>query len=140
MSGTGKYLIDTNILIYFIDGKFSEAQKKRVISIFEQSFNISIISKIEFLGFKDYLDKDRFEKAKGFISNAQIVQFSNDLVDTIIEIKQKYNTKLGDAVIAATALMNTSVLVTRNQKDFEKIEGLQILNPCNEEKIMSGKE
>lgn len=84
MSGIEKYLIDTNILIYFFDGKFSKTQKERVISIFEQSFNISIIS------------------------------------------------KLGDAIIGTTALMNDFILVTRNQKDFEKINGLKILNPCDE--------
>jgi predicted nucleic acid-binding protein len=133
MSGIGKYLIDTNILIYFFDGKLSESQKERVISFFKESFNISIISKIEFLGFKEYLDKGKLEKAKEFISNAQVVQFSNDLADTIIDIKQKYNTKLGDAVIGATALKNSSILVTRNQKDFEKIEGLRIINPWDEE-------
>lgn len=134
MSGIEKYLIDTNILIYFFDGKFTKTQKKRVISVFDQSFNISIISKIEFLGFKDYLDKDKFEKAKEFINNAQVIQLSDDMADTIIRIKQKYNTKLGDAIIGTTALMNDFILVTRNQKDFTKIDGLQIFNPFDENK------
>ena len=129
MSGKENYLIDTNILIYFFDGKLSETSKEKVISILEQSFNISIISKIEFLGFKGYIEKDEFEKAKEFISNAQVIQLSDNMTDMIISIKQKHNTKLGDAIIGTTALMDDLILVTRNQKDFDKIEGIQILNP-----------
>jgi len=45
-----RYLIDTNILIYhFADEIPGEAQDK-IKSIFKKSFNISIITKIEFLG------------------------------------------------------------------------------------------
>jgi predicted nucleic acid-binding protein len=51
------------------------------------------------------------------------------MADTIIEIRQQKKIKLGDAIIAATALLNNFTLVTRNQKDFEKINGINILNP-----------
>lgn len=34
-----------------------------------------------------------------------------------------------DALIAATALSNRLVMVTRNTRDFEGIDGLQLLNP-----------
>jgi len=124
-------LIDTNILIYFFDGKLTDSQKYRVITIFEQSFNISVISKIEFLGFKDFFDNEKYENAKGFLGNANVIPLSDDLIDKIIEIKQQWNLKLGDAIIAATALTNNFVVVTRNQKDFEKIEGIKIVNPFN---------
>ena len=36
---------------------------------------------------------------------------------------------LGDAVIAATALYHKQPLVTRNIKDFDRVEGLDIVNP-----------
>ncbi len=129
MSGKEKYLIDTNILIYFIDGKFSESQKEKVISIFTKSFKISIISKIEFLGFEEYLDKSKFEIAKNFISHANVFHLDDDMADTIIEIRQRKKIKLGDAIIAATALSHDLTIVTRNQKDFEKINGISVFNP-----------
>jgi predicted nucleic acid-binding protein len=37
--------------------------------------------------------------------------------------------KLPDAIIAATAIVNNFVLLSRNTKDFEGIEGLEIVNP-----------
>ena len=129
MSGKEKYLIDTNILIYFIDGKFSESQKEKVISIFTKSFKISIISKIEFLGFEEYLDKSKFKIAKKFISNAKVIHLDDDMANTIIEIRQQKKIKLGDAIIAATALLHDFTIVTRNQKDFEKINGISVFNP-----------
>jgi predicted nucleic acid-binding protein len=33
---TEQFLIDTNILIYFFDGKLTDKQRKTVIEIFEQ--------------------------------------------------------------------------------------------------------
>jgi predicted nucleic acid-binding protein len=37
----------------------------------------------------------------------------------------------GDAIIAATAIVNKLTIITRNIKDFEKIEGLEVINPYN---------
>lgn len=74
MNGNEKYLIDTNILIYFFDGLFSEIQKQNIVNIFENSFNISIISKIEFLGFRDFLDIKKFQLAKDFVNIAHTSQ------------------------------------------------------------------
>ena len=37
--------------------------------------------------------------------------------------------KLGDAIIAATALEYGVPLVTRNEGDFKHITGLQVINP-----------
>lgn len=66
------------------------------------------------------------------MNNANIIPLSDDLIDKIIEIKQHWNLKLGDSIIAATAIANSCTIITRNQKDFEKIEGLKIINPLND--------
>jgi len=132
MNGIEQFLIDTNILIYFFDGKLTDKQRKTVVELFEQSFNISVISKIEFLGFKDFFDNEKYVNAKEFVSIANIIPLSDDLIDKIIEIKQQWNLKLGDAIIGATAIANNYTVVTRNQKDFEKIVGLKIINPLND--------
>ena len=129
MNGMEQYLIDTNILIYFFDGKLTDSQKEKVISIFSKSFNISVISKIEFLGFKDFFDNVKYNYAKEFLNSAKIIPLSDNLIDKIIEIKQNRNLKLGDAIIGATTIANNYTIVTNNSKDFEKIDGLKIINP-----------
>jgi predicted nucleic acid-binding protein len=46
-----------------------------------------------------------------------------------IENRKAHKTKLPDAIIAATALVNELIIITRNTKDFDKIKGLEVLNP-----------
>lgn len=43
-----------------------------------------------------------------------------------------YEIKLPDAIIAATALNNDFVLVTRNEQDFINIKNIQIFNPFSD--------
>jgi len=45
-----RFLIDTNILIYYFDAKFSKQMVSKMHELFRTSFRISDISKIEFLG------------------------------------------------------------------------------------------
>lgn len=42
------------------------------------------------------------------------------------EFRQRYQTNLVDALIAATAHLRHATLVTRNLKDFQPIKGLQL--------------
>ena len=45
------YLLDTNILIYYFNGNMECEVKDKVSTLIRESFQISIISKMEFLGF-----------------------------------------------------------------------------------------
>lgn len=53
-----EYPIDTNILIYYLAGPLPPEEKPQVDKILQDSFNISIITKIELLGWKAILRKD----------------------------------------------------------------------------------
>lgn len=54
--GTG-YLVDTNILVYYFEGKLPGQAKSRVDAILQHSFRISMVSYIEFLSWRDFLLK-----------------------------------------------------------------------------------
>ena len=123
-----KYLLDTNILIYYITDKIPQKELITIEKILEEDFNISIISKIEFLGWKSYDDKS-FLEAKEFINLANIISLDDEIADEAINLRRKYNLKLGDAIIASTSLIHDLVLVTRNEKDFKKIDKIRIYNP-----------
>jgi len=45
-----RYFVDTNIIIYEFQDKFPPENVEIIDKIFDESFNISIISEIEFLG------------------------------------------------------------------------------------------
>lgn len=121
------YLLDTNILIYYTDGLLQKWPLAE--SIFEESFKISIISKIEFLGWAGFHGNEfQYNMAKDFISNASVFNLDNEVAEETIVIRQKYKIKMPDAVIAATALINSMTLITMNIKDFEKT-GVNLLAP-----------
>lgn len=123
-----KYLIDTNTIIDFLAKKlpieFTESLFDEVINSIP---NISIITKIEILGFTTN-EKD-YELLKNFINDCNVLGLSNDIVNETILIRQQYKTKLPDAIIAATAVVNKLTLITRNVSDFNKITTVKTLNP-----------
>ncbi len=123
-----KYLIDTNIIIYEFQDNFPPECVEIVDNIFDNSFNISIISEIEFLGWKGFSKKD-LKEAGNFLGFAYIHPLNSEIKDIAIKIKQQYNVKLGDSIIAATAIHYGYTLITRNSKDFEKIKNLKLYNP-----------
>ena len=124
------YLIDTNMLIYHFADQIPVHAHKTIDNIFKNHFNISVISKIEFLGWKQFDDK-QLKKAKSFLDFATVINLSKHITDKTIKMKQVHNIKLPDAVIAATALSKKLTLVTRNTEDFKGLR-IKIYNPFSE--------
>lgn len=86
----------------------------------KQDFNVSIISKMEFLGFNQFTVTEK-QQAKVFLSFANLLLLEDAIVEQVIQIKQVKKIKLPDAIIAATALHYNLELVTHNTKDFNGI-------------------
>ena len=100
--------------------------KNKVSMLLRESFQISVISKMEFLGFPFNLQER--QKAVQFMECAMIRSLNDEIVQRVIEIRQVNRIKLPDAIIAATALQNSAILVTRNTKDFKTL-ALETHNP-----------
>lgn len=124
-----RYLIDTNILILYLNGEGDTRTRERIEIICSPSFTISIISNWEFLGFRGFSDND-FILAKSFIDNARIISLSPEIVEMTIDLRRNGSIKLPDAIIAATALCENSILITHNPSDFNRISGLIVEDPC----------
>jgi predicted nucleic acid-binding protein len=54
---------------------------------------------------------------------------SEAVIQQTIAIRQQKKIKLGDAIIAATALVYNYKIVTRNVSDFNGISGLVVIDP-----------
>ena len=107
---------------------FLRAKKPAVDSILQESFTISVITRIELLGWKHHSDEG-FIKARTLLDCARTIPLSDALAKQTIEIRRMTAIPLADAVIAATALSLDATLVTRNEKDFENVANLRIYNP-----------
>jgi predicted nucleic acid-binding protein len=123
-----KYLIDTNILIYYFNDTLPNDSISLIDNLFDTSFNISVITKIEFLGWSGYRGQT-FKKAMQILDYAQIYNLNDEIVDKTIGLKRKTKIKTPDAIIAATCLVYKFGLITRNSSDFIGINRLNILNP-----------
>lgn len=122
-----EYLIDTNIVIEYIGGTLPETTLDIIDDIIDNCFYISVINKIELLGFAD-ITEDEEQKFLLFINAANIIKLDDEVVNATIQLRKKYKIKLPDAIIAATALVNDLTILTRNTKDFEKIVELQVVS------------
>ena len=91
-----KFLLDTNIIIYYFDGIVED---DKIDNILKESFNISIITKIEFLSWQRFREDEVLkEKALNFISNANVYELTDMIADKVIEIRQQYKIKTHDAI------------------------------------------
>ena len=124
-----QYLIDTNAVIDYLGNKIPELGMDFMNIIIDSIPNISIITKIEVLGF-NAPDK-HYQTLINFINDATVFDLTNAVVEESIEIRKKYNTKLPDAIIAATAIVYNLVLVSRNISDFKNITNLKVIDPHN---------
>ncbi|TVQ06677.1 MAG: type II toxin-antitoxin system VapC family toxin [Bacteroidetes bacterium] len=126
--GHQKYLIDTNVAIEYIGEALPAKAIAMLDGIIDEQFYISVINKIELLGFAGITEYEEL-KFQEFIHAGDVLDLDEDIANKTIEFRKKYKTKLPDAIIAATALVNGLAIITRNTKDFDKIEGLEIINP-----------
>jgi len=119
-----RYLIDSNILIEFVGKLLPEATVASLSTIIDTDFNISFINKIEVLG-----HHSADEGWINFVNQASIIIADDDIIEKTIQIRKKHKIKIPDALVAATAVVNDLILLTRNTQDFKGIEDLEIENP-----------
>jgi len=58
-----------------------------------------------------------------------VIPLTDEIADTVIDIRRKTRVKVPDAIVAATCLTEDLTLITRNEKDFRDIDGLELYNP-----------
>ena len=110
----GRYFLDTNAIIYLLrDGK-DYLQK------FENAewLGISVLSKIEFLSFPNLSEHDKqiFRSFEQRVSVLNIESSNQDLIEKAIEFRSKYKIKLPDALIFASAVINSAVFITNDKQ------------------------
>jgi predicted nucleic acid-binding protein len=120
-------LLDSNIIIYSVQ---PENQFLRQL-ISKKVPMVSAVSYVEVLGYHRLSEAER-EHFEMFFAEARILPLSPPVLDAAVRIRQSRKIKLGDSLVAGTALLYGLSLVTRNVDDFAGIEGLQILNPFEE--------
>ncbi len=118
-------LLDSNIIIYSVQPEYQIILE--FLSSKEDNLSISIVSKIEVLGYHDLSDFVK-ENLQLFFSEIPIINLSDEIAEIVIQLRQKKKMTLGDSIIAATAIHKNIPLLTNNIKDFKHIENLVLIS------------
>ncbi|TSC69961.1 MAG: PilT protein domain-containing protein [Parcubacteria group bacterium Gr01-1014_49] len=120
------YTIDTNILIYHANG--DPRVSAFLLSACEKDTPLILptIAVVEFFSFPAMTPrvKEIFEVLLPYF---RITDLDYPLSLAAAQLRRNSRLKLGDSIIAATALATHSYLVTRNVRDFKRIVGLKII-------------
>lgn len=122
-----KYLIDTNAVIDYLVNKLPENSAELIDGI---DLQVSVIVRMELLSWHEATSM-QIQVLQEFIDNAIVFGLEEAITLKAIDIRKKYRLKLPDAIVAATAMVNQQVLITRNISDFENILGLTVIDPWN---------
>ena len=131
-----KYLLDTNIVIYFLKGKHNLVQKFDLIG-FENLY----ISEITVAELKFGVAKSNSPNKNRLIVNELIKRFklisiynSLDVFATEKARLQRAGTIVDDfdLLIGSTAVSHAMVMVTNNEKHFNRLHNIQLENWTNE--------
>ncbi len=122
------YLLDTNAVIDYVGDKLPDSAALAMDSLINDDLTTSIIVKIEVLGFDGA--PIEMQRLNDFLALAYIIHVDDAIAEKTIHLRKTYKKlKLGDALIAATALVHELTVLTRNTKDFQLINGLACVNP-----------
>lgn len=117
-------LTDSNLIIYAASGNYP----KLLEWFLDNKISASAVSLVETLGYHKL--KPREIDALGTIfSDLTIIYPSPEVFQTAIDLRQQRSASLGDALIAATAIVHGLTLATHNKKDFEWINSLEVIDP-----------
>lgn len=119
MSGD-RFLLDTNVLLYFFAGDKQLADLINSIEI-----QISVITELELLLYPR-LDEVEESRIKSFINDCAVLNLSHEIKESAILLRRKHLLKIPDAIIAATFIVNQIPLLT-SDSDFMSISGLEVV-------------
>jgi len=127
MSNAENYLLDSNTVIDYLEGKMPVRALEEMDKIIDQKAKISVITQMEIVGWFGATSV-QLDLLNEFVADAIVFDLTSEMINRTIKIRQQYKIKLPDAIIAATALVYDLNLLSLNIRDFKNIDGLKIIN------------
>ena len=117
-------LLDSNVIIYA--AKPEHAALREFIA--DHAPAVSIISRIEVLGYHKLMEADR-RSLERFFELAETLPLTEAVVNSAANLRNQRKMSLGDSIVAGTAIVHERTLATRNTDDFRWIDGIELLDP-----------
>ena len=120
------YTLNTNAIIYYLD------EDPAVVSVLDPllaqdiALFVSVVTELELLSYPRLTEEDMAEIAQ-LLASMVVFPLESRLAHLAAALRRQYRLKTPDSVVAATALLTRTTLVTRNVQDFQAIAGLFLL-------------
>ncbi len=124
----GMHLFDSNILIYRLNDVLPTTASRRAETWTAEGAFVSVVTRIEVLGYPNQTP-EQTQRAFALLDLFAELPLQERVVQSAIRLRRRQSIRLGDAIIAATALEHDLSLVTRNTDDFAWVDDLSLLNP-----------
>lgn len=123
-------VFDTNMLIYYLNNAGGEEFHLRFDSAVKKGVCISVITRIEVLGWPGYAEiLGTVDDAEALLRLLWEEPLTDGIASKAIIIRRQYRLKVPDAIIAATALELGLPLTTHNIADFKRVPNLALIDP-----------
>ena len=115
-----KLLIDTNIIVYLLDGDDT-------LGSFLQNRNIyiSFITELELLSYGGLTSTEE-QNIRNFLNNCTILDMNPAIKKEVIRLRRNHKIKLPDSIIMASSLYLDLPILT-SDTDFNKVEELEVI-------------
>ena len=115
-----KALFDTNILVDYLN---AVPQARDELGRYREKA-ISVVTWMEVMVGTTVITE---KGTKAFLNSFFLIELDNLIAEQAVVLRKQYRIKLPDAVIWASAQINSLLLITRNTKDFtEKEPGIRV--------------
>jgi len=128
-----KYLLDTNICIYLLNGNEKLMKKVRDIGVFSLSITNATLAELYFGAYNSKKVNANLERIRTFKKNLTVYSDSGSSAEVFgrFKFKLKEEGKIiedFDILIASIAFVHDCILVTNNPGHFERINKLKVEN------------
>lgn len=129
--------MDTNAVSKYLEALYPNEVLLWLHRVLGDTPLISFVTKMELLAYNPPFITERVlaykQDVQTFVNQSFMFGIDDEVIAEGIRIRKTTKIKLPDAIISATAIVHDLVLISSNDKDFEKVIplGLQYLNPLN---------
>ena len=127
-----KYLLDSNICIHFLRGKYNVIEKLNEVGIDNCAISEITLAELVFGAEKSNNPKKNHKLIEKFIGQLSILPIF-DAIQTYGKEKARLQSEGKmisdfDLLIGCTSIENDLIMVTENIKEFDRIKGIRIEN------------
>jgi len=115
--------LDTNVIIYFLEGENKTVKLLSTASRLATSF----ITEIELLSYN--VTEEEKASIRQFIEKIDVLYADKETVTKTVDIRQNRHLKIPDAIIVAQAQQINFTLATADKEIINKVGDIAVINP-----------